>query len=114
MNTFVKQWQGAVSGSSGIDGVFPSTRLPLEVREELVSVIRYAKSKCIAKYSVCELLQIKVRRVERWAAREKETGDMSYYDPGPTHPVSAIIPTERSALLDYWEKRRPWTIPYRY
>ena len=75
--------------------------MPLEVREEIVAVIRVARSKGIPICKLCALLQISVRRVERWISRERETGSMSYYNSGPRQPVNGIMPAERTALLSY-------------
>lgn len=75
--------------------------MPLEVRQEIVAVILYAKTKGIAKYKVCALLQINVRRIERWVARERETDSMDYHKSGPKRPVNAIMPSEREALLSF-------------
>ena len=55
----------------------------------------------VAKYKLCALLQISVRRVERWVSREREAGSMSYYNAGPKQPVNGILATERAALLSY-------------
>ena len=41
------------------------------MRQEIVGVVAYAKASGIAKYQTCELLQIHIRRIERWEARLK-------------------------------------------
>lgn len=75
--------------------------MPIEVREEIVTVIASVKSSGIALYQACKLLQIKVRRIERWKARIRRTGSIAYGKPGPTQVVHAIMPIEREALVEY-------------
>ena len=75
--------------------------MPIEVREEMVAVIASVKGKGIARYRACKLLQIKVRRIERWEARIRDTGSIEYGKPGPRKVVHAIIPVEREAVLEY-------------
>ncbi len=67
----------------------------------MVAVIGSVKEKGIARYQACELLQIKVRRIERWKARIKRTGSIAYGKPGPKQVVHAIMPVERKALVEY-------------
>jgi len=64
-------------------------------------VIAYAKTSGVARYQACKLLQIKVRRIERWKARIRRTGSMEYGKPGPKQAVQAIMPAERGALVEY-------------
>lgn len=71
------------------------------MKEEIVNVIFYAKSNGIPKFKICILLQINVRRVERWVTRERDTGNMDNHKPGPKKPVNAIMPGEKQAVLDY-------------
>jgi transposase InsO family protein len=71
------------------------------VRQEIVGVVAYAKASGIAKYQTCELLQIHVRRIERWEARQKQSGNMDYRKPGPTKALHAIMPAEQQALVDF-------------
>jgi len=66
-----------------------------------VAVIACVKAKGIARYQACKLLQIKVRRIERWKARIKRIGSMAYKKPGPRQVVHAIMPVEREALVEY-------------
>ena len=56
----------------GISGPFPRGRLPIEVREEIVAVIVSVKTTGIALYQACKLLQIQVRRIERWESEDKK------------------------------------------
>ncbi len=67
----------------------------------MVRVIFYAKSKGIPKVRICALLQINVRRIERWVSRRKTSGNMDNYKPGPKHSVNAIMPSEKQAVMDY-------------
>ena len=66
-----------------------------------MAVIAYVKAKGIARYQACKLLQIKVRRIERWKSRIKRIGSMAYKKPGPRQVVHAIMPVEREALVAY-------------
>jgi len=86
--------------------------LPLEVRQEIVAVIVSVKAQGIARYQACALLQVKVRRVERWEARIRRTGSMDYGKPGPKQVVHAIMPIEREAVLEY--VGRGETVDYSY
>jgi putative transposase len=67
----------------------------------MLAVIASVKAKGIARYQACELLQIKVRRVERWKAKIKSTGSIAYGKPGPRRVIHAIMPVEREALVEY-------------
>jgi len=71
------------------------------VRQEIVGVVAYAKSFGIAKYQTCELMQIHVRRIERWEARLKHSGAMDYQKPGPKQAPHAVMPAERTALVEF-------------
>jgi transposase InsO family protein len=71
------------------------------VRQEIVGVVAYAKASGIAKYQTCELLQIHIRRIERWEARLKDCGTMDYQKPGPRQALHAIMPAERQALVEF-------------
>ena len=59
------------------------------------------KAKGVARYQACALLQIKVRRIERWKERMKRTGNMEYGKPGPKQVIHALMPKEREALVEY-------------
>ena len=61
----------------------------------------YAKGCGIAHYQSCDVLQIQVRRVERWAVRLKRRGTMEYRKPGPRQVVHAILPAERAAVVAF-------------
>jgi putative transposase len=86
--------------------------LPLEVRQEIVAVIVSVKAQGIARYQSCALLQVKVRRVERWEARIRRIGSMDYGKPGPKQVVHALMPVEREAVLEY--VGRGETVDYSY
>ena len=64
-------------------------------------VIEVAKETGIAKYRSCDLLQIKARRIERWAMRMKVSRSMEYARPGPKRALHAIMPVERKALMEF-------------
>ena len=66
-----------------------------------MQVVAYAKGCGIAHYQSCEVLQIQVRRVERWAVRLKRRGTMEYRKPGPRQVVHAILPAEREAVVAF-------------
>ena len=61
-------------------------------------MIEEAKCQGLARVHSCILLQVSVRRVERWRARKVVTGAMSYAKPGPNHPWNALVPQERDAV----------------
>jgi transposase InsO family protein len=86
--------------------------LPLEVRQEIVAVIASVKAKGVARYQACALLQIKVRRIERWEERIRRTGSMEYGRSGPTQVVHALMPVEREAVLEYVGREE--TVDYSY
>ena len=66
-----------------------------------MGVIATVKAQGIACYQACALLQIKVRRIERWKARIRSTGSIEYGKSGPKQVVHAIMPEEREALVEY-------------
>ena len=88
----------------GIEGSFPSHPLPVKVKEAIVRVVFYAKSQGIPKVRICALLQINVRRIERWVSRRNITGNMEYSKPGPRHPVNSLMPYEKQAVLNYVQR----------
>ena len=71
------------------------------MRQEIVGVVAYAKACGIAKYQSCKVLQIQVRRIGRWEARQRSSGTMDYCKPGPTQAVHALMPAEREALVGF-------------
>jgi len=71
------------------------------VRQEIVGVVAYAKASGITKYQTCELLQIHVRRIERWESRLKHSGTMDYQKSGPKQAPHAIMPEEQQALVKF-------------
>jgi putative transposase len=71
------------------------------VRQEILRLVAYAKASGIAKYQTCELLQINIRRIERWEVRFKRNGAIDYQKPGPKQATHAVIPMERQALLEF-------------
>ena len=64
----------------------------------MVNVIEDAKRQGLVRVKSCELLQVSVRRVERWRARAAASGSMTYAAPGPKRPWNAIMPEEREAV----------------
>jgi putative transposase len=64
----------------------------------VVTVVEDSKRQGIARVRSCGLLQVSVRRVERWRARTAITGTMSYAKPGPKRPWNALVPQERRAV----------------
>jgi transposase InsO family protein len=81
-----------------VKGPFPSVRLPEETKVELAKVIEDSKRQGIARVRSCELLQVSIRRVERWRASNVATGSMSYDKQGPKRPWNAVMPQERDAV----------------
>lgn len=79
-------------------GPFPCTRLPEQIKIAVVTVIEESKGKGLARVHSCGLLQVSVRRVERWRARTAVTGTLSYAKPGPKRPWNALVPQERRAV----------------
>ena len=79
-------------------GPFPCTRLPEQTKIAVVTVIEESKGKRLARVHSCGLLQVSVRRVERWRARTAVTGSLSYAKPGPKRPWNALVPQERRAV----------------
>jgi len=73
----------------------------VDVKIEIVRIIDVAGESGIAKYKTCDLLQIKMRRVERWSLRMKVLGNMEYVRPGPKRVLHAIMPAERKALMEF-------------
>jgi transposase InsO family protein len=86
--------------------------LPIEVRQAIVEVVTSVKGSGIARYWSCELLQINIRRIERWEVRMRNSGSMEYSKPGPKQVVNAIMPVERGALLEFVGREE--TVDYSY
>ncbi|HCD36769.1 MAG TPA: hypothetical protein DEQ23_07095 [Chlorobium sp.] len=47
------------------------------------------------------MLQISIRRVERWECRLRRNGSMAYEKPGPQQPAHALMPAEKDAVLSF-------------
>lgn len=71
------------------------------MRLELIQVIADAQHAGIHKEQTCTLLRINLRRIERWETRMRNTGTIEYAKPGPRYPDHAIVPAERSVLLEF-------------
>lgn len=67
----------------------------------LVATIQYAADSGISKARICVLLKIDIRRIQRWERRQKETGAMKYYTPGPEQGMHALMPSEKRAVIAY-------------
>jgi len=67
----------------------------------IVSVIQNAVDHGVSKAHVCKLMQINIRRVERWEQRQKATGTMNYRNPGPQSAWHALMPSEEQAIIEY-------------
>lgn len=79
-------------------GPFPSSRLPEGTKTEVVAVVDDSKRQGLARVHSCMLLQVSVRRVERWRARKAASGALSYAKPGPRRPWNALVPQEHHAV----------------
>jgi putative transposase len=82
------------------------------VRQEIVGVIKASGEAGIGKLKSCELLQIHIRRIERWESRLKSTGTLQYGKSGPKQALHAIVPAEREAVLCF--ARRETTVDYSF
>ena len=71
------------------------------MRQQLVEVIACAKQSGIRRRQSGELLQIQLRRIQRWELRQKASGSMDYGKPGPRQVLHGIMPAERERLLDF-------------
>jgi putative transposase len=78
--------------------------LTTEMRQEILDIITYAKEHGIGKYQTCKLLQINIRRIERWEAMMQNRGSIAYLKPGPKQVTHAIMPREQQELLRYARK----------
>lgn len=82
----------------------------MDVKGKLVEVIQDAKAYGIPKNRTCAVLQIHVRRIERWVIRHRKTGSMLDFKSGPKQHLHAIMPHEREAVLDYVQEEE--TVDY--
>jgi len=64
-------------------------------------VVAMAKRSGIGRHQSCEVLQISLRRIERWESRISTTGAMAYDRPGPRQAVHGLMPVERAAVKEY-------------
>ena len=65
------------------------------MKTAILSVIDEAVTKGALLYRACELVQIDVRRVQRWQARDGRLDDIT---PGPIRAPHALLDTERFAI----------------
>jgi putative transposase len=66
------------------------------MKTAILSVIDEAVLKGVPQCRACELVQIDVRRVQRWQARDGRLDDIA---PGPVHAPHALLDSERKAIL---------------
>jgi transposase InsO family protein len=67
------------------------------MKTSILSVIEEAVSKGVHQYRACELVQIDVRRVQRWQTRDGRLDDIV---PGPDHAPHALLEREREAIRE--------------
>ncbi len=67
------------------------------MKTSILSVIDEATRNGVPQCRACELVQIDVRRVQRWHARDGRLDDIA---PGPLHAPHALLDHEREAILD--------------
>ena len=72
----------------------------------IVAVIQNAVDNGVSKTRVCLLMQINVRRIERWEQRQRATGTMNYRKPGPQHAWHALKPSEACDIIEYVQLER--------
>ncbi len=61
----------------------------------------YAKDSGISRIRTCRVIQINIRRIERWTVRLQETGSLNNRKPGPTKVYHSLLPSEKEALISY-------------
>ena len=76
------------------------------MKTSIVAVIQNAVDHGVSKTRVCVLMQINVRRIERWEQRLKATGTMSYRKPGPQRAWHALKPSEAHDIIEYVQSER--------
>jgi len=64
-------------------------------------VVAMAKQSGIGRHQSCEVLQISMRRIQRWESRLSVTGAMAYKKPGPRQASHTLLPSERTAVKEY-------------
>jgi len=67
------------------------------MKTAIISVIDEAVTKGVPQWRACELVQIDVRRVQRWYGRDGRLDDIA---PGPLHAPHALLDHERKAILE--------------
>ncbi len=75
-------------------------------------MIQASRGAGVGKVKSCALLEIQIRRIERWESRLKSTGSIAYGKPGPKQALHAIVPAEQEALLAF--ARRETTVDYSF
>lgn len=67
------------------------------MKTTILEVIDEAVSKGVLLCRACELVQIDIRRVQRWHARDGRLDDIS---PGPIHAPHGLLEREREAIME--------------
>jgi putative transposase len=67
---------------------------------DILVMIEEAKERGIALTRSCALLRINRRRVARWRKTRKHNEGLSNLKPGPKQPLHALLPMERTAVLE--------------
>jgi hypothetical protein len=80
----------------GVVGAFEATLCTANMKTAILSVIDIAFTNGVFLCRVCELVQIDVRRVQRWQSREGWLDDIA---PGSIHAPHALLILEREAIL---------------
>lgn len=71
----------------------------MEQKEEILSMVEWAKSAGVSVSRVCLLLMISRRRVSRWRMKRNVGKDLRNGTPGPRHPLHRLLPEEQQAII---------------
>jgi len=73
--------------------------LSVDQKEEILTMVDWAKSKGVSESRSCLLLMISRRRVSRWRMRRNEGQGLRNGKPGPRYPLHRLLPQERQAIV---------------
>jgi len=80
-------------------GTIRGSWLSVDQKEEILTMVDWAKSKGVSESRSCLLLMISRRRVSRWRMRRNEGQDLRNGKPGPRYPLHRLLPRERQAIV---------------
>ncbi len=80
-------------------GPISRTRVPGEIKQQILDLVDKAKAKGISMNQTAGWLQIDPRRIKRWRKAQRDGWGLEDQIPGPTHADHRLLSEEKDAVL---------------